>query len=379
MAVATTTTPPFDDDFEFVDDDFELVDGEPVTGATEPAPPKTNVARPLPILGRRKAAILLVSLGAERAADIFRHLSDDEIESLSLEMAKLGPVPEEDVEGVFEEADAMTVGLRSLATGGVDFAREVLRRSLGPERAEEIIGRLASVIDKRPFEFLRRTPPEQVVAFLRAESPQTRALVIANLHARLAAQVLSVLDPEEQADIALRVARMTETSPEVVKRIEAVVRRKLANVVAEDPSASAAGGVQGLADILNQTDRPTERNVLDALSETDAGIAEEVRRLLFVFEDVARLDDRSIQLVLRDVDQRDLALALRGVDETVQERMLANLSQRGAQNIREEMEYMPPQLKRVVEEAQGRIVAAVRRLEESGALVLGRGDDRDVV
>jgi flagellar motor switch protein FliG len=363
MAVATNTTPGFDD--------FELVDGQPV--GLQEAPPRP----PLTIAGRRKAAILLVSLGADRAADVFRHLRDEEIETLSLEMAKLGQVPADHVDGVFEEADAMAVAMQSFAEGGVDFARDVLERSLGSDRADEIIGRLASVIEKRPFEFLRRTPPEQVVAFLRAESPQTRALVIANLHTRLAAQVLSILDPDEQADIALRVATMNETNPEVVKRIESVVRGKLANVVSADPQA--AGGVQSLADILNHTDRPTERNVLDALAESDAAIAEEVRRLLFVFEDLASLDDRSIQMVLRDVDQRDLALALRGVDTSVQERLLSNLSQRGAQNIREEMEFQPPQLKRVVEESQGRIVAAVRKLEESGQLVIGRGDGGDVV
>lgn len=354
------------------DEDFELVDGFPV-GAPDTGPPKPV----LKLGGRRKAAILLVSLGASRAAEVFKHLRDDEIESLSLEMAKLGQVRPEHVDGVFDEAAAMTMALQSYAEGGVDFAREVLERSLGAERAEEIIGRLASVIEKRPFEFLRRTPPEQVVAFLRAESPQTRALVIANLHTRLAAPVLAALEPEEQADVAWRVATMSETNPEVVKRIESVVRGKLANVVSAD--YQAAGGVQSLADILNHTDRPTERNVLDALAETDSAIAEEVRRLLFVFEDVAGLDDRSIQMVLREVDQRDLALALRGVDDDVRDRILSNLSQRGAQMLREEMEFQPPQLKRVVEEAQGRIVGAVRRLEESGALVIGRGDGDDVV
>lgn len=365
MAVVSSSTDRFDED-------FELVDGFPV------GPP--DVGPPPPLLklgGRRKAAILLVSLGASRAAEVFKHLRDDEIESLSLEMAKLGQVLPEHVDGVFDEAAAMTMALQSYAEGGVEFAREVLERSLGAERAEEIIGRLASVIEKRPFEFLRRTPPEQVVAFLRAESPQTRALVIANLHTRLAAPVLAALEPEEQADVAWRVATMSETNPEVVKRIEGVVRGKLANVVSAD--YQAAGGVQSLADILNHTDRPTERNVLEALADTDSAIAEEVRRLLFVFEDVAGLDDRSIQMVLREVDQRDLALALRGVDDGVRDRILSNLSQRGAQMLREEMEFQPPQLKRVVEEAQGRIVGAVRRLEESGALVIGRGDGDDVV
>ncbi|WP_210493814.1 flagellar motor switch protein FliG [Patulibacter sp. SYSU D01012] len=350
-------------------DPFETVDGLPVPTAPPP--------EPLNLPGRRKAAILLVSLGADRAAEIFRHLRDEEIEALSLEMAKLGQVKAEHIDGVFEEAAALAVAMQHFAEGGVDFAREVLERAMGSERADEIIGRLNSVIEKRPFEFLRRTPPEQVIAFLRAESPQTRALVIANLHTRLAAQVLVELESDEQADIAWRVATMSETSPEVVKRIEAVVRGKLANVISAD--YQAAGGVQSLADILNHTDRPTERNVLDALADADPDIAEEVRRLLFVFEDVAALDDRSIQLVLRDVEQRDLALALRGVDDAVREKILGNLSQRGAQMLREEMEFMPPQLKRVVEEAQGRIVAVVRRLEESGQLVLSRGGGDDVV
>ncbi|WP_320669651.1 flagellar motor switch protein FliG [Patulibacter defluvii] len=354
-----------------VEDDPWAFDDELAEPAPPPPPP------PLAIPGRRKAAILLVSLGAERAADVFKHLREDEIEALSLEMAKLGQVPPEHVDGVFDEAAALAVALQSYAEGGVDYARDVLERSLGAERAEEIIGRLASVIEMRPFEFLRRTPPDQVVAFLRAESPQTQALVIANLHTRLAAQVLAALEPHEQADIAWRVATMSETSPAVVRRIESVVRGKLASVGSQDPTA--AGGVQSLAEILNHSDRPTERNVLERLAETDAALADEVRRLLFVFEDLAGLDDRSIQLVLREVEQRDLALALRGVDDAVHERILANLSQRGAQLLREEMEFQPPQLKRVVEESQGRIVAVVRRLEDAGALVIGRGDADDVV
>src|SRR5579875_749240 len=227
-----------------------------------------------------------------------------------------------------------------------------------------------------PFEFQRRTDPEQSVAFLRNEAPQTVALVVANLHTTLAAQVLANLPEEEQADIALRIARMGETSPEVVKQVEEVMRVKLASVIQQD--YSAAGGVKSLAEILNHTDRPTERNVLDSLTEADEELAAEVRRLLFVFEDIVKLDDRSIQLVLREADQKDLALALRGVSDDVKTRVLNNMSERGAQMLLEEMEYQPPQRKRVVEEAQGRIVAIVRRLEEAGAVVLSRGD-ADVV
>jgi flagellar motor switch protein FliG len=329
------------------------------------------------VKGRKKAAVLLVSLGSERAADVFRHLHDDEIEGLSLEMAKLQRVDPTMTATVLEELAATVQAYDSLIAGGVDYARDVLERALGGDRAAEIIGRLSSVIEMRPFEFLRRTPPEQIVTFLRNEAPQTVALVVANLHTTLGAQVLSHLPESEQADIAVRIARMGETSPDVVKQVESVMRQKLASVVQQD--YSAAGGVKSLAEILNHADRPTERNVLDSLTEADEELAAEVRRLLFVFEDIIKLDDRSIQLVLREADQKDLALSLRGVSEEVKERLLQNMSERGAQMLLEEMEYQPPQRKRVVEEAQGRIVAIVRRLEEAGALVITRGDSDAVL
>jgi len=333
-------------------------------------------ARNMRVGGRQKAAVLLVALGSERAAQIFKHLREEEVESLSLDMAKLDNIEPSVSSFVFEELAAVVQAQESYLQGGVDYAREVLERALGPDRALEIVGRLSHVIERRPFEFMRRTPPEQIVTFLRNESPQTTALVIAHLHTSLAAHVLSNLPESEQADIALRIARMGETSPDVVKSVESVMRHKLANVVQH--VYSAAGGVKSLADILNQADRPTERNVLDSLSTTDEELGEEVRRLLFVFEDIAKLDDRSIQMVLREADQKDLALALRGVSDEVRDRILGNMSERGAQMLREEMEFQPPQRKRVVEEAQGRIVAIVRRLEEAGELTISRGEG-DVV
>ncbi|MBV9606579.1 MAG: flagellar motor switch protein FliG [Solirubrobacterales bacterium] len=333
--------------------------------------------RKLEIRGRKKAAVLLVSLGPDRAAEVFKHLRDDEIETLSLEMAKLQRVDPLTTATVLEELAATVQAFDSLLAGGVDYAREVLERALGPERALEIIGRLSTVIEMRPFEFLRKTPPEQLVTFLRNESPQTVALVVANLHTSLASQVLSHLPSSEQADIALRIARMGETSPDVVKQVEGVMKKKLDSVVQQE--YSSAGGIKSLAEILNHADRSTERNVLDALTESDEELAAEVRRLLFVFEDIVKLDDRSIQLVLREADQKDLALALRGVNDDVKERILSNMSERGATMLVEEMAYMPPQRKRVVEEAQGRIVAIVRKLEEAGALVLSRGEEDAVV
>src|SRR5579859_1210917 len=327
--------------------------------------------------GRRKAAVLLVTLGSDKAAAVFKHLRDDEIESLSLEMAKLSNVEPEVTDSVLEEFAATVTAYDSFVSGGVDFAREVLERALGHERADEIIARLSIVIEMQPFEFMRRTPPEQIANFLRNESSQVVALVIANLHTAQAAQVLANLPEAEQADIALRIARMGETSPDVVKQVEAIMRQKLENVVQQE--YSAAGGVKSLADILNQVDRSTERNVLDSLSDADEELGEEVRRLLFVFEDIAKLDDRSIQMILREADQKDLALALRGVSDDVKQKILSNMSERGAQMLLEEMEFQPPQRKKVVEEAQGRMVAIVRRLEESGAIVLDRGEAESVV
>ncbi len=337
---------------------------------------QTPATRGPTLRGRKKAAVLLVSLGPDRAAQVFKHLHFDEIETLSLEMAKLQQVDPTLTSNVMEELAATVQAYDSLAAGGVEYAREVLERAIGHERAAEIIGRLSSVIEMRPFEFLRRTPAEQIITFLRNEAPQTVALVVANLHTTLAASVLSALPEAEQAEIALRIARMGETSPDVVRQVEEVMRAKLATVVQQE--YSAAGGVKSLAEILNHADRPTERNVLDSLTDTDAELAAEVRRLLFVFEDIIKLDDRSIQLVLREADQKDLALALRGVSDEVKERILQNMSERGAQMLLEEMEYQPPQRKRVIEEAQGRIVAIIRKLEEAGAVVLSRGD-ADVV
>jgi flagellar motor switch protein FliG len=327
--------------------------------------------------GRQKAAILLVSLGSERAADIFRYLKEDEIEALSLDMAKLHQVPT-DVSGeVWSEMVETCLAEAYLAEGGVDFARDVLERAVGPERAREIVNRLTVAIERRPFEFLRRTPPEQIHAFIRNEAPQTVALVIANLHVDLAAQVLALLEPDEQAQVAVRIGTMRETSPEVIEAVENVLRQRLSNVVSLD--YAVAGGVHSLAEILNHTDRGTERNVLDSLSEVDPELAEEVRMLLFTFEDIIKLDDRSIQLVLKDVDSKDLAVALRGVGREVQDRIFSNMSDRGGELLSEEMEYMPAQKRAVVEEAQGRIVAVVRKLEEAGGIVIGRGGDEDLL
>ena len=325
--------------------------------------------------GASKAAALLVSLGAEHAAHVFQHLREEEIERLSLEMAQLESVSPDATEQIYGEVLETARTLGFYAEGGVEFAREVLEASVGSERAAEIIGRLAAIIEMRPFEFLRRTPADQIATFLQTESPQTIALVIANLHTTLAAQVLSQLPPEQQAHTAVRIATMNETSPEVIKDVEAVLRQKLSSVISQEYAAS--GGVKPLADILNSADRSTERNVLDQLSELDEELAEEVRMLLFVFDDVVKIDDRGLQLVLKEVDQKDLALALRGVSDEVRDKLLRNMSQRGAEMLLEELEIQPPQRRSVVEEAQSRVVGVIRKLEDAGALTISRNGAED--
>jgi flagellar motor switch protein FliG len=325
--------------------------------------------------GRQKAAVLLISLGTEKAASVLKHLSEREVESLSAEVAALWRVRPETSAAVMDEVAARIQERDAPGVGGPDYAREVLEHLLGAERAEEIVGAMTVKSESRPFEFLRRTPPEQVSAFLKDESPQTIALVVASVHTSLAARILGELPAELQAEVALRIATMKETNPDVIRDIEQGLRHKLANVVTQE--FSTAGGVDALAEILNRAGRSTERNVVGAISDRDGGLAEEIRSRLFTFEDLVILEDRDLQLVLREVDQKELQLALRGVDQNVVEKILANMSQRGAEMLREDMAASAPQRKAVVEEAQGKIVAAVRRLEDAGALVIRRGAEEE--
>jgi flagellar motor switch protein FliG len=325
--------------------------------------------------GAQKAAMMLVGLGPERAAKIFGHLDEHEIEALSVQMAKTRRLDAEATDTIFEEAVQLTMAADYIGQGGFEYARDVLERTLGPDRAREIIGRLAAVVETRPFEFLRRSPPEQITAFLRSEAPQTMALVIANLDTPLAAEVMVNLAPEMQADVALRIGTMNETSPDVIKEIEFVMKEKLASVISQE--YSAAGGVDSLVDILNRADRATERNVIDKVAESDPELAEAIRLKMFVFEDIVKLDDRSVQRLLKDVDQKDLASALRGVPAEVKDKVLSNMSARAAEMLSDELEFQPPQKRRVVEEAQGRVVARVRALEEADEITVGRGDGDD--
>jgi flagellar motor switch protein FliG len=323
--------------------------------------------------GRRKAAMLCVSLGPEAAAGILRQLPRELVEVLTIEMARTPTVDSQIAEAVLEEMVATAHAQGYISEGGTAYARDVLERAVGPARAADILERLSGVIEMTPFEFLRGIPPDHIHTFLRPEHPQTIALVIANLPTTdLAARVMQLIAPEEQANIAMRIALMEKTSPDVVRAVAQVIKQKLDSITQQE--YAAVGGVPALAGILNAVDRTTERNILERLTEADVELANEVRSLLFVFEDVLKLDDRSIQLVLKEIDSKDLALALRGSSADVADRLMANMSQRAAEMLVEEMEVMPPQRRKVVEEAQSKIVAAVRRLEEAGEIFVSRGE-----
>jgi flagellar motor switch protein FliG len=327
--------------------------------------------------GREKAAILLVSLGAEASAGVFKHLRQDEIDELTLEIAGIGHVAPERKQSVVEEFYETALAQEYIAEGGLEYARMILEKALGDDRANDVMTRLSSSIQVSPFEFLRRTDAGQILNVIANEHPQTVALILAYLPADTAAQVVSALPDELQADVAMRIALMDRTAPEVIREIERVLERKLSSVINQD--FTSAGGLRSLVDLLNQVDRATERTILESLEEQNPELADEVRRMMFLFEDITMLDDRSIQQVLREVDTKELAVALKGTSDEVQSKIFTNMSERAAAIIKEDLEFMGPVRVKQVEEAQQKIVAVIRRLEEAGQIVVVRGGEDQLV
>src|SRR3712207_3649778 len=323
--------------------------------------------------GRQKAAVLLIALGAQNAAEVLKHLSDREVETLSLEMSSLERVNPEHADLVFSELSERVLASQAIRSGGIDYAKEVLEHLLGPDRAKEVLAIVTEVQEGKPFDFVRRTPPEQIAAFLTDESPQTIAMIIANLTPGFGAKVLAELPNDSQPDVALRIALMGETSPAVVRDVAQGLRDKLSNVLEHE--FSSAGGVDAIAELLGQAGRSTERIVLQNIGASHEDLAEEIRARLFTFEDLHRISDRDLQITLREVDQKDLALALRGAPDWLWEKVTSNMSSRASDLLKEDIAAQPPQRKHVVEEAQGRIVAVVRRLEEAGVIELSGGGE----
>jgi flagellar motor switch protein FliG len=323
--------------------------------------------------GKEKAAILLISLGPEVSANVLKELRENEIEALTMQVYTTEQVKEQTRKEVLGDCYNMALAHGYISTGGAQYAEEMLSKALGTEKANEIMARLLSSVRPRHFEFLKDTDPYQLVTFIQDEQPQAIALILSHLPPPIAAKILAILQPEQRAEVAMRIATMERTPPEVIEGVEAVLRRRVSAILQSDYSQS--GGVEHLAQLLANVDRTTERVILEHLDKNAPELAAEVRKLTFTFDNLIQLDDPSIQRVLREVDAKDLAMALRGVDETLREKIFKNLSSRAADMLREDMNVSSPVRMRQVEEAQQRIVGVVRRLEESGDLVIQRGTD----
>jgi flagellar motor switch protein FliG len=328
--------------------------------------------------GVQKAAILVMQVGKDRAANVLRNLREPEIAAIMAEIARLHHLEPDEIEAVMTEFRDTYQARAHIAEGGYETARELLEAAVGQEKAEEILENLGVTLVAAPFEFLRRADSRQVLSYLQDEHPQTIALVLAHMNPTSAALVLSALPEELQREVAERIAKMDRTSPDVIEHVEAILERKLSTVI-QQADFSSAGGVQSLVDILNNSDRATERLILEGLEHNDPQLADVVRSRMFVFEDIVTLDDRSIQLVLRAVDAKELATALKGVSQEVREKIMRNLSERAAANLGEEIELLGPVKLKTVEEAQAAVVRVIRTLEEAGQIVMSRGADELVI
>lgn len=328
--------------------------------------------------GQEKVAILLITMGPEKSAAIFKHLKEEEIEAITLEIANINTVMPETREAVLDEFYQICLAQQYITEGGIAYAKQILERALGESKAYEVISKLTLSLQVRPFDFIRKADASQVLNFIQSEHPQTIALILSYLRPKQAAEVISQLPSEKQADVARRIALMGRTSPDVIKEVEKALEKKLSSLMTED--FMDIGGVDSVVEILNAVDRGTEKHIMETMETEDVDLAEEIRKKMFVFEDIVSLDNRSIQTVLRqDIDNRELAIALKGSSDEVRNLIFSNLSKRLAAMIREDMEYMGPVRKSDVEESQQKIVNIIRRLQDSGEIIVARGGGDDIV
>jgi len=329
------------------------------------------------LTGIQKAAILLITLGPEKAAKVFKFLKEEEIEQLTLEIANTRSVSQALKEEVLDEFYEVCLAQQYIAEGGIGYAKELLEKALGNEKAMEVIGKLTASLQVRPFEFIRKTDVSLLSNFILDEHPQSIALILSYLSTQQASAIISQLSQDKQADVAKRIAQMDRTSPDVIKEVERVMERKLASLVNQD--YTIAGGVDAIVEILNTVDRGTEKHIMETLEIDEPELAEEIRRKMFVFEDILTLDDRSLQRVLREFDIPTLATALKSAGEDVQGAVFNNISKRQVLMIQEEMDFMGPVRMKDVEEAQQKIVNTIRKLEDSGEIITSRGGGDELV
>ncbi len=333
--------------------------------------------KPQELTGKQKAAVLLLSLGSEISAGIMKNLREDEIEELSLEIANIRRVPSEIKDQVLEEFFQICLAQEFILSGGIDSAREILEKALGSHKANDIIGKLTASLQVRPFDFARKTEPSQLLNFIQNEHPQTIALVMAYLSPEQAGIILSALPPLQQVEVAKRVATMDRTSPDVLREVELILEKKLSSFVMQD--FTIAGGVESVVSILNRVDRGTEKTILEALAEENPELADEIKRRMFVFEDIVLLDNRSVQRILREIDAKDLSMAMKTASEDVKNLIFRNMSKRAVELLKEDMGYMGPVRLRDVEEAQQKIVNVIRQLEDSGEILISRGKEDELI
>ncbi len=325
---------------------------------------------------RQKAAIFILAVGQEKAAEIFKRLDPEEVEMLVREISQLGPVSKEVTEAVVREFRNGLLEKRRLIKGGLLTAQKLLTAALGEEKAMELIAKVGGKANESPFDFLKRTEPSQLLNFIQNEHPQTIALILSYLEPEYGASILASLPVDLQIEVTRRITTMDRTPPDIVRDIGRTLENKLSSLFSQ--GLTTTGGVKTTAELLNFVDRSTEKMILEAMEETEPELVDEVRKLMFVFEDIIHINDRGIQQVLKEVDTKELAVALKGASEPVKEKIFKNMSKRAAEAIKEEMEFMGPVRLKTVEEAQQRIVAIVRRLEEAGEIVIsGRGGKED--
>ena len=330
------------------------------------------------IKGIRKTAILLVSLDKSTAGEILKKLTEEQVETVSREIAHLSTVEVEERQVVVEEFHRLALARSYTEAGGLSYARALLGETLSEGDANRIMDQIERQIYAKPFNFLQKAETESLLAFIVDEHPQTIALILAHLPPDKASEILGGLPDEKKVEVVSRISKMEQTSPEVIKEVERSLEKRLSGMMAD--GLQRVGGVESVAEILNLTDRSTEKGILESLDQEDPELVEEIRRLMFVFEDILLVNDRGVQSFLKEIETPDLVLALRTATEELKDKIFANMSERAAQNIKEEIEYMGPVRLSDVEVAQQRIVDVVRRLEEAGEIVItGRGGDSELI
>jgi flagellar motor switch protein FliG len=330
------------------------------------------------VSGPRKAAIFLTTVGADVSARIFKSLDEAEIEILSTEISRLPEVDETLAAAVLDEFLDLAITRQYVTTGGINYAVEVLEKALGKSRAVEIVGRIQASIQPTRFAAVKRADPNQLSSILRREHPQTVALILANLEPEVGANILAGLPEDIRAEVVVRMATIDKTSPEVVKQVEQVLEKQMSAGFGSGVFFSE--GAKTVAEVLNRVDPTAQKEILERLDEHSPGLAEQIRALMFTFEDLVNVDDRGLQRILQEVDQKDLVLALKAAGEVVVSKIFKNMSERTASIVKQEMEFTGPVRLREVEEAQRKVVGVARRLKEAGEIiVMGHGLGEQVV